>query len=58
MSDMPENEQQISESVDTLAEQIDVDDLEDEAARLGIPVGNLIDRLANELKMRVTGEAG
>lgn len=52
---MPMSEQEISESVDTLAEQIDAEDILDEAARLGIPTDDLITRLANEIRARVTG---
>lgn len=55
---MTADDQTISEAVDALADQIDVDHIEDEAARLGIPAADLINRLANELKMLVTGDGG
>jgi len=47
------DQQEVSEAVDRIVDDLGVDVIEDEAERLGIPAMDLIDRVANEMKMRV-----
>lgn len=46
-----------AETVDRIADRIDIDEVEEEAERLGLKPDELLRRVLNELQARLTGLA-